>query len=63
MYRDKSEAVLPPLRTLAAYGTQKFVISLGRKHANIELPLRKGETTPFHPKFLPFFLGKGEAKG
>jgi hypothetical protein len=28
MRRDKIEAVLPPLRTLAAYATQKIFISL-----------------------------------
>ena len=42
MRRGKSEAVLPPLRTLAAYTTQKSFISFDGKGVEMELPF-------FHP--------------
>ena len=39
MRRGNREALLPPLRTLAAYPTQNFFISLDAYYSSLELPL------------------------
>jgi hypothetical protein len=54
MLRGKREAVLPPMRNLEAYTTQKSFISLGGCDFGIKLtlfPSRKEKTTKFFQWF------------
>ena len=65
MRREKSEVVLPPLCTLAAYTTKKIFISLDGSWVERELPLftpKKGDHL-FPPEISPFYPPKGGAPG
>jgi hypothetical protein len=65
MRRGNREAVMPPLRTLAAYPSQKSLISLDGYSWFLNVPFSppKGRTHPFPPEISPFFPPKGGGLG